>query len=618
MEPARPRKRRRRLRRGTADRPIDGRLVRVGFVVVVPALLALLFSLSTTGTLPRSPLDPLFDEGVAAALHERLSTQYPARVPGTVEAEGATRWYRETISALGLATEEDVWTVDLADLGRVELRNIVTVVPGRAEETVVLVAHRDNAGTNQPFGDNASGTAALIELARGFAPQKVGPDPTPSRTLVLVSTDAGAYGGAGAARFAETSPYADAAIAVVVLDELGGRGRPRIAIAGDSPASPARALVSTASARVREQVGVAPSLPSPLTQLVDLGLPFAAGEQGRFLEHGVAAITVMASEESDPAVPAGDRDTPLSVRRLGQLGRATEALVGSLDASVGGAFRTPDSLFFADRVASGWTVRLTLVLCVVPFALGVFDLLVRCRRRALPLAPAFRGLRTRFLFWLYGGLLVLIGALIGVFPTGAPLPLPPFTSLVADIPAAGLTLLAIALALGWLVGRRRLIPVRPADASEQLGGLATALVGLCILALALALAKPYALVFVLPSLYAWLWLPLRRRLWQRSLLFGTGLAGPFLALLLLSRQLDLGVLDTPLYVVGLATVGYLSLGSVLAAIVWATVAAQLAALTFGRYAPYAQGMEPPPAGVIRGSLRSAFRPRPRTTRASDT
>jgi len=589
--------------------------VRVGFVVVAPALLALLFSIATTGTLPRSSLEPLFDSAAAAALHEQLSTVYPARVPGTLEAESATRWYRETVSALGLATEEDVWTENLAGLGSVELRNVVTVVPGRAEETIVLVAHRDNAGANQPLGDNASGTAALIELARGFAPQEVGPDPLPQRTLVLVSTDAGAYGGAGAARFAEESPFADAAIAAVVLDGLGGRGRPRIAIAGDGPASPARALVSTASARLREQVEVAPALPSVLTQLVDLGMPFAAGEQGPFLKRGVAAITVTTSEKSDPAVPAGDPDTPLSVQRLGQLGRATEALVGSLDASVGGAFRTPDSLFFSDRAASGWAVRLTLVLCVVPFALGVVDLLVRCRRRRLPLAPAFRALRARFLLWLFGGLLVWFGSLTQVFPTGVALPLPPYTPLVADVPAAGLTLLAIAFGLGWLVGRRRLIPARPADASEELAGLAAALVGLGVLALALALAKPYALVFVLPSLYAWMWLPLRGRLWQRALLFSVGLAGPLLGLYLLSRQLDLNSVETPLYVVGLATVGYLSLGSVLAAIAWAAATAQLAALTFGRYAPYAHGMEPPPAGVIRRSVRGIVRARPWPTRA---
>ncbi len=607
MEAARPPGRGRRRRRGTVESPLNTRLVRIGFIVVAPAVLALLFSVSTTGTLPRAPLDPLFEGASAAALYDQLSTVHPARVPGTVEAEGATRWYRETISGLGLATEEDVWSDELANLGRVELRNVVTVVPGRSEEAIVVVAHRDNAGAGRPLGDNASGTAALIELARGYAPQENGPAPLPHRTLVLVSTDAGAYGGAGATRFAQQSPLAGEAIAVVVLDGVGGRGRPRIAIAGDSPASPARALVSTASARIREQVGVAPSLPSVPTQLVDLGMPFAAGEQGPFLERGVAAITITTSERGDPPVPAGDPDTPLSVQRLGQLGRATEALVGSLDASVGSPFRTPDSLFLSDRAASGWAVRLTLVLCVVPFALGAFDLFVRCRRRRLPLAPAFRGLRARLLFWLYGGLLVWIGALTGVFPTGSSLPLPLETSLVVGVPAAGLAVLAIALGVGWLVGRRRLIPQAPATENEQLAGLTAALVGLGSLAVALALAKPYALVFVLPSLYAWLWLPLRAPLWQRALLFGVGLSGPLLGLLLLAGELDLGAFDVLLYVIGLATVGYLSLGSVLATIVWAATAAQMAALAFGRYSAYARGVEPPPPGVVRRSLRAAVR-----------
>ncbi len=579
----------------------------MGFIVVAPALLAFLFSISTTGTLPRTPLEPVFEADSAAAVYDQLSTVYPARVPGTVDAENATRWYSETISALGLLTEEDVWTENIADLGSVELRNVVTVVPGRAEEAIVLVAHRDNAGADRPLGDNASGTAALLELARGYSPQDDGSGPLPQRTLVFVSTDAGAYGGAGAVRFAQQSPFADDAVAVVVLNGVGGTGRPRIAIAGDGPESPARALVSTASARVEEQVGIAPSLPSVLTQLVDLGIPFAAGEQGPFVGRGIAAITLTTSERGDPPVPAGDPDAPLSVERLGQLGRATEALVGSLDASVGGRFRTPDSLFLSDRAASGWAMRLTLVLCVVPFALGVFDLFVRCRRRRLPLAPAFRALRTRLLFWLYGGLLVWIGALTYVFPTGSPLPLPPYSSLVVDSPVSGLALLAIAFGLGWLAGRRRLLPQARASEDERLAGFTAALVGLGSLAVALAIAKPYALVFVLPSLYAWLWLPLGTRAWQRALLFGLGLVGPLAGIVLLARQLDLGLLDSLLYVVGLATVGYVSLGAVLAAIVWAAATAQTATIAFGRYAPYAAGVEPPPPGVIRRSVRAAAR-----------
>ena len=268
-------------------------------------------------------------------------------------------------------------------------------MPGRSDETIVVVAHRDNAGTGQPARRQRLGNGRARRARAWVRAQELGPDPLPQRTLVLVSTDAGSYGGAGAERFASTSPLARSAIAVVVLDGLGGTGRPRLAIAGDEPVSPARALVRTAAARVEEQVGESPSLPFVPTQLLDLGIPFAAGEQGRFLGHGIAAVTLTTSEPSDPAIPAGDPDTAIAVRRLGQLGRATEALLGSLDASLGGAFQTPDSLFFADRAASGWTVRLTLVLAVVPFALGLVDLIVRGRRRSLPFRPALRALRTR-------------------------------------------------------------------------------------------------------------------------------------------------------------------------------------------------------------------------------
>jgi hypothetical protein len=595
----------RRTRRGTVDRPLNARLVRVASVVVAPALLAFLFSVSATGTLPRPLLEPLFDAEAAAALATELSTVHPSRVPGTPEAESAARWYTETISALGLATEEDVWSVELPDLGRVELRNVVTVVPGRSQEATVIVAHRDNAGAGQPLGDNASGTAALIELARGFAPQEVAPAPLPHRTLVLVSTDAGAYGGAGALRFARESPLAEATDVAIVLDGLGGRGRPRLAVAGNRSTSAARTLVRTASAHIEEHAGVAPELPSVVTQLVDLGLPFAAGEQGPLLESGIATVTLTTDDPGDPHVPAGDPAAPLAVARLGQLGRATEALVDSVDASVGAAFRTSDSLFLGDRAASGWTIRLTLIAALAPFALGVLDLVARSRRHKLPFAPAFRGIRARILVWLYAGVLLWAGAIIGVFPTGIAIPLPSHSPYVVDWPLAGLAVLAVAFAGGWLVARRRLVPVAHPTVEERLAGYTAALAWLGVVALGIALIRPYALVFVLPSLYAWLWLPLRTGLRARALLYGAGLIGPVGGLLVLSSELGLGVFDTVLYVAGLATVGYLPFTSALLFVAWGGAAAQLGALAFGRYAPYAGGATPPPGPLRIGVARLA-------------
>ena len=95
MEAARPRGRRRRPRRGTVSRPVNTRLVRVAALVIAPALLAVLFSISTTGVLPRPALDPLFDGAAAVDLATRFSTENPDRVPGTTGAENAARWYRE-------------------------------------------------------------------------------------------------------------------------------------------------------------------------------------------------------------------------------------------------------------------------------------------------------------------------------------------------------------------------------------------------------------------------------------------------------------------------------------------------------------------------------------------
>ena len=350
------------------------------------------------------------------------------------------------------------------------------------------------------------------------------------------------------------------------------------------------------------------ALPSLATQLADLAVPFAAAEQGRLLAEGIATITIStALHHGDAGAPGTETVAPPRAERLERLGRASEELVDSLDASVGAPFRATDSVYFRDRVVSGWAVRLTLVLLIVPFALGLVDLLARIRRRRLALMPALRGIRARLFIWLCGGLLVGVGALTDVFPTGDALPLPPFSSYVTDPNIAGLGVLAIVFAIGWLAGRRRLVPVGSVSADDRLAGLAVALALLGVLALVLAIAKPYALVFTLPSLYAWLWIRPESRAWQRAALFAVGLSGPLVGLVVMGRELALTAFETPLYTIGLVTVGYVSLGSALLGIVWLTAAAQVGAVAFGRYGPYAGGAEPPPPGPVRRAIAGLAR-----------
>ena len=66
------------------------------------------------------------------------------------------------------------------------------------------MAHRDDAGLGSGLDDNASGTAALVELARAYAPTSgLRRALVPPHTLVFLSTDGGSFGGFGAARFAQ-------------------------------------------------------------------------------------------------------------------------------------------------------------------------------------------------------------------------------------------------------------------------------------------------------------------------------------------------------------------------------------------------------------------------------
>ena len=115
----------------------------------------------------------------------------------------------------------------------------------------------------------------------------------------------------------------------------------------------------------------------------------------------------------------------------------------------------------------------------------------------------------------------------------------------------------------------------------------------------IALVQPYMLLFVLPSLYAWLWLPVAGRSRSRIVTYIAGLVAPVLGLGLLAAELDLGPIDAVLYAIGLITVGYVSSVTVVMWLAWAAVASQFAALAFGRYVPYMHGVEPPPPGAAR-------------------
>ena len=150
-----------------------------------------------------------------------------------------------------------------------------------------------------------------------------------------------------------------------------------------------------------------------------------------------------------------------------------------------------------------------------------------------------------------------------------------------------LGVLGVLLLVGWLVSRERLIPRRQTRPEETLAGHTVALLGLGLIALLVVATNPFSLIYLLPSLYAWLWLPQAQASGPlaRAGLLVLGFAGPLILLLSFSTRLALGI-ETPWYLLSLVSVGYVPWIVVALAFAWLAVAAQLTALAVGRYAPY--------------------------------
>jgi hypothetical protein len=605
MPPFRPPTSRRRPRHGSLERPVNARAYRgTALLVAIPLLLAA-FTIARPESLPPPTFPAAFDEVGATQSARELATQFPNRTPGSPTAADAADWVAERLASFGFRVQRDRFQGDVADQGQVGLENVIAVSPGRSPDVLVVMAHRDNRGTTgQGANDNASGTGVLLELARGYG-LRAAPGPGqerapagPTHTIVLVSSDGGAYGGLGALRFLETSPYRRRVSAAVNLVAIGGDDSVRIETAADRPRSPDATLVETAAARIIQHTGEEPRRTSAAGQLIDLAFPFSFYEQAPLIG---AAIPALSLTTAGPRPPTPETDTidALNDRRIGQIGRAAEALLGSLDEGVALARDTSTYVYLGGRTVQGWAVQLVLITALLPFLLAAVDLFARCRRRRIPLAPALRSYRTRLAFWLWVGLVFGFLAVVGAWPQ-VELPPPPDTSPAGDWPAVTLAIFAVFVFASWLVGRERLLPRRPVSVEEELAGQTTALLVLAVLALLTLATNAFALIFLLPSLHAWLWLPQVRHSapWVRAGVLSLGFLGPAILLGSFAWRFELGF-DAPWYVLELVAVGYVPLPAIVIALGWFAAAGQLAAIATGRYAPYPEARERPPRGPLR-------------------
>jgi len=599
-----PARSRRRARRGSLERPLNARLYRSTLLVLSLPLLILAFSTTRVAALPAPQLPPAFDGPGARALAVDLATRFPNRVPGSAQAAQAAAWFRAQLAPYGLPIRTETWHERVPGLGRVRLQNIWAVAAGQSPDAIVVLAHRDDTGAGPGADDDASGTAALIELARGYAqPDTAGGQPVrATHTIVFLSTDGGAYGGLGAKEFVEHLPFH--VVAAIDLDAIASRSPPRIVITGDVPRSPAATLVETAADQILDQTGRRVHRAGFLPQLIDLGFPYTLYEQGPLVADGIPAVTLTTAGERPPS-PYTDQPETLDGLRLAAIGRAAQELLGSLDQGLELAQGTTSYVWVGARIIRGWAIELMLAALLIPFLVASVDLFAHCRRRGIPLLPALRALRSRLALWLFAGLAFYTFRWFGAWPTGAARPPNPSTHAAGTWPVYALCALGAVVACGWVVTRHRLVPRRHVTAEEQLAGETAALLGLVVVSLLTLATNPYALLFVLPAVHLWLWLPQVRRgaLPARWLVFAAGLAGPALVPLSLAIRYRLGF-DAPWYVLALVSVGYVRVAAVAIVLAGGACAAQLVAVSAGRYAPYPDRRERPARGPFRELVRA--------------
>jgi hypothetical protein len=598
---ASPAPERRRSRPGSLERPINARLYRGTWLLVGLPLLLLAFSVARPPALQAPNLPPAFDGPTAASLASDLASQFPDRRPGGTGARGAAAWFRRQLQPYGFDIRNERFTATV-DGRRTTLVNLVAEKNGLSpHDEIVVMAHRDDTGVNSGLDDNASGTAALVELARSYAPTAPAQRVSLPYSLVFLSTDGAAEGSLGATHFAAEQQARQNVLAVLNLDSIAGPGRPRIILGGNTARSPAPGLVETMRAALAQEGGGEPSRPSGLQQLLGLAFPLNPYEQAPFVSRGIPALTVTTAGARPPVARRRSGDQ-LDIRHLGVIGLATQDTVDAMEQGVALAQGPTSYVFLGQRLIRGWAIEIVLVAMLLPFLAAAVDLFARCRRRHIGIAPALRSYRSRLGFWAWVGAVFLVLAALGLWGRGNGHP-PSLDSVTW--PGGALIVLVLLAAAGWLVARARLIPKRPIRPEERLAGHSAALLALGVVGLLVAAANPFTLVLVLPSLHAWLWLPQvqTRHPALRASVFLAGFAGPAYLMWSFATHYGLGW-DAPWYLVKLFAVGYAPLPLLLIALGWLAAAGQLAALSAGRYAPYPAPGERPRRGPIRELIRT--------------
>jgi hypothetical protein len=220
------------------------------------------------------------------------------RLTGAAGADSAAAYVARRFAEVGLSPGPGGWFQDFvvspdapaarhAPVAGARGRNVIGVLPGTDPklrgETIVVGAHYDHLGLGGAFAldpdsagtvhngadDNASGTAALIDIARRLARR------APARSVTFVAFGGEELGLLGSAHYVREAAHAVRTIAMLNLDMVGRLRRDRLVVYGTGSATEFQPLLDSLNRSAKFELALRPDGygPSDQSSFYAAGIP---------------------------------------------------------------------------------------------------------------------------------------------------------------------------------------------------------------------------------------------------------------------------------------------------------------------------------------------------------
>ncbi|MGH2955681.1 MAG: hypothetical protein ACRDL6_01635, partial [Solirubrobacterales bacterium] len=474
---------------------IDLRLWISGLLAVPIVTLVAMFSLAEVPPPLQPELPPdAFDGAAASTLAKELANSAPEPRPGSESDDALAELVSARFASIQGATVAEQRFEGSYGGEDVELRNLISILPGQSERQIALIAARDTP-TGSGAATSVASTAALLEAAAGFSGS------THEKTLVFVSTDGDSIGALGARRFIEDYSDADLLEAAIVLSRPAAPdpSPPLVIPWSTGPESSASQLTETASSTISQETGTPAGDEGPLDDLFRLAIPSALGAQGPLVESGLDSVRVSSSGELPPSA---ERDEPDDVdpETLASFGRGALSLMLALDAAPGEPEHGPGAYIgLAGNLLPGWTITMLALALLLPVAVTAGAALAASARSPGEAARGVLWTGVRVLPFLAALAVIYLSVLVGLLAS----PEFPFDPALERLGVGG-TIAVVAAVLGYAAAAFLLRPLAPPPPTAAATASSAALLVASLAALGVLTANPYLALLVAVGLQPWL------------------------------------------------------------------------------------------------------------------